>query len=379
MAIGIGRRLFISGLGAAAVAWPLASRAQQVGRVPTVGVLWHAGSAEQEQPYFAALLEGFHDLGYIEGKNIRLEHRFPNESPERFKTMAAELASAKVDVMVTVGNPTAPYAKNATSTIPIVFLFVSDPVGAKLVDSLARPGGNATGLSNFATDLTAKRIEFLKEIIPGLSHVGLLVNPSEPSSRQYVDEGKAAAAALALAVHTFEARSLDELEPAFDAMTKAGVQALTLGPGGLLYQGRAIIDRLAIAHRLPTCAWSRETLVSGALMSYGPDQVAIARHAAVYVDKLIKGAKPADLPVELPTSFQLLINLKTAKALDLNVPELFLVRADALPVRTDDILLHPNKEAPGQSRRFVGSEKAASFSPSNGGCLSGATRPWWFC
>ncbi len=328
MAVDIGRREFVAALGGAAGVWPLAARAQQVGRIPTIGVLWHAGSAEQEQPYFGALLEGFKDLGYVEGKNIKLEHRFPNETPERFKSMAAELVSLKVDVLVTVGNPTARYAKDATSTIPIVFLFVSDPVGANLVDSLARPGGNATGLSNFATDLTAKRIEFLKEIVSGLSHVGLLVNPSEPSSRQYVDEGKAAAAALALAVQTFEARSLDELEPAFDAMTKGSVQAVTFGPGGLLFQGRAIIDRLAIARRLPTCVWSKETLESGALMSYGPDQIAMARHAAVYVDKIIKGAKPADLPVELPTSFRLLINLKTAKALDITIPESFLVRAD---------------------------------------------------
>ena len=328
MAIDIGRREFISALGGVVVTWPLAVHAQQVGRIPTVGVLWHAGSAEQEQPYFGALLEGFKDLGYVEGKNIRLEHRFPNETPERFKSMAAELVSLKVDVLVTVGNPTAPYAKDATSTIPIVFLFVSDPVRAKLVDSLARPGGNATGLSNFATDLTAKRIEFLKEIVPGLSRVGLLVNPSEPSSNQYVDEGKAAAAALALAVQTFEVRSLEELEPAFAAMVKGGVQAGTFGPGGLLFQGRVVIDRLAIAHRLPICVWSRETLVSGALMSYGPDQVAIARSVAVYVDNILKGAKPAELPVQQPTKFQLLINLKTAKTLGLTIPESFLVRAD---------------------------------------------------
>jgi putative tryptophan/tyrosine transport system substrate-binding protein len=328
MAFGIGRREFISAIGGAAVMWPLAARAQQVDRIPRVGVLWHAGSAEQEQPYFGALLEGFKDLGYVEGKNIRLEHRFPNETPERFKSMAAELVSLKVDVLVTVGNPTAPYAKDSTSTIPIVFVFVSDPVGAKLVDSLARPGGNATGLSNFATDLIAKRIELLKEIVPGLSHVGLLVNPGEPSSRQYVGEGKAAAAALALAVQIFEAHSLDELEPAFDAMVKGGVQAVTFGPGGLLFQGRAVIDRLATARHLPTCVWSRETVESGALASYGPDQVAMARHVAVYVDKILKGAKPAELPVEQPTKFQLLINLKTAKALDLTIPESFLVRAD---------------------------------------------------
>jgi putative ABC transport system substrate-binding protein len=322
------RRDFIALIGGAALSCPLAARAQHAAGIPTVGVLWHAGNAGEEQPYFDALIRGFEDLGYVEGRNIRFEHRFPNETPDRFRDMAAELVGLKVDVIVTVGNITAPYAKNATATIPIVFLFVADPVGLKLVDSLNRPGGNITGLSILATDLTGKRFELLRDIVPHLSRVALLLNPAEPSSGQYRKEAQAAAAALGLTVLTFEMRSLGEMETIFDQMAQAGVQALTLGPGGLIFQGRTVLQKLALAHGLPTCGWSRETLVSGLLISYGPDQVEMAHHAPVYVDKILRGAKPADLPVEQPTRFQLLVNLKTAKALNISIPGSFLLRAD---------------------------------------------------
>jgi putative ABC transport system substrate-binding protein len=322
------RREFIALVGGAA-AWPLAAHAQQQVRNPRVGVLWHAGSAEEEGAYFKALLEGFNGLGYVEGRNITLEHRFPNETPDRFRSMAAELVSSKVDVLVSVGVLASPYAKSATTTIPVVFTLVADPVGTKLVDSLARPGGNATGLSLIAVDLIGKRMQFLKEIDPELSRIALLVNPNEqPTSRLYIGESQAAAAKLGLTVQTFEARSIAELEPAFVAMANAGMRALTVGASGMLYQGRAIVAKLAIARRLPICVWSRETLEAGALMSYGADQVAIMRRTAVYVDKILKGAKPADLPVEQPTRLQLLVNLKTAKALDINVPATLLAQAD---------------------------------------------------
>ena len=228
MVINIARRKFIAALGGTALAWPLVASAQQAAAMPTVGVLWHAGNPSEEQPYFDALIRGFKDLGYVEGRNIRFEHRFPNETPERFRDMAAELAALKVNVIVTVGNITAPYAKNATTTIPIVFLFVADPVGLKLVDSLARPGGNITGLSILATDLTAKRFELLRDIVPQLSRVGLLFNPAEPSAAQYLKEGQAAAATLGLTVLPFELRSLGEMESVFDSMAHAGVQALSL-------------------------------------------------------------------------------------------------------------------------------------------------------
>jgi putative tryptophan/tyrosine transport system substrate-binding protein len=324
---GIRRREFISLLGGAA-GWPFAARAQQATAIPTVGVLWHAGNPGEEQPYFDALIRGFKDLGYVEGRNIKFEHRFPNETPDHFRDMAAELVALKVNVIVTVGNITAPYAKNATVRIPIVFLFVADPVGLKLVDSLARPGGNITGQSLLGTDLTAKRFELLRDIVPQLSRVALLLNPAEPSAGQYLKEGQAAAAALGLTVLSFELRSLGEMESVFERMAQAGVQALTLGPGGLLFQGRNGLQKLALAHSMPTCGWSRETLVSGLLLSYGPDQVEMAHHAPVFVDKILHGVKPADLPVEQPTRFQLIVNQKTAKALNLSIPESILLRAD---------------------------------------------------
>src|SRR4030095_2996706 len=226
------------------------------------------------------------DVGYDEGRNIRFEHRFPNEIPDRFRQMAAELVALKVAVIVTVGNVTAQYAKEATSSIPIVFLFVADPVGLKLVSSLARPGGNVTGQTLLGTDLNAKRFELLRELVPQLARVAFLFNPAEPSAATYLKEGHAAAAALSLTVMPFELRSLDEMQGIFERMTQTGVQALVLGPGGLLFQGRSNIARLALVHGIPTCGWSRETLIPGLLLSYGPDQVEMVRRSPTLVDKI---------------------------------------------------------------------------------------------
>jgi len=324
----IGRRDFITLLGGAAAAWPLTAGAQQARKTPRIGVLWHAGSAEEEGPYFTSLLQGFRDLGYVEGKTITFEHRFPNEIPDRFKSMAAELASLHVDVLVSVGNVASPYAKNATTTIPVVFVIVPDPVGTKLVENFARPGGNVTGLSTYASDVVGRRLQLLKEIIPGLSRVAQLVNPNSPASRLHIELTQAAAAELGLTVQRFEARSLDELEPTVDAMARAGMQAITVNPEGLAFQGRAIIPKLALSRRLALCAYSRETFEPGALMSYGVDQRAICRRAAVYVDKILRGTKPGELPVEGPTTFEFLINRKTAKQLGFDVPPTLLARAD---------------------------------------------------
>jgi putative ABC transport system substrate-binding protein len=212
------RREFITLLGGAAAAWPLVARAQERRRIPKVGVLWHAASAEEEGALFSALVEGFRTLGYIDGQNIILEHRFPNELPERFRSMAAELVSLNVDVLVSSGNNAASYAKNATATIPLVAIFISDPVGTKLVDSLARPGGNVTGLSFFTSELIGKRLQFLKETIPNLSRVAQLVNPLAQISRLYTDLTQTAAVQLGLTVERFEARSRGELGSAFEAM-----------------------------------------------------------------------------------------------------------------------------------------------------------------
>jgi putative tryptophan/tyrosine transport system substrate-binding protein len=324
------RREFITALGGAAVtsAWPIAARAQQPRKIPRIGVLWHAGSAEEEGPYFKGLIEGLTNLGYIDGRNVIMEHRFPNETPALFRSMASELVSSKVDILIGVGSQTAPYVKSATTTIPIIFVFSPDPVGTKLVSSLAQPGGNATGLTNFAADLIGKRLQYLKDTVPELSRVALLVNPATQVARLYIDVTQAAAAKLNLINYVFEAKAHNELEQTFDRMTQSGMQAVTINSEGLAFQHKEFIAKLAIARRLPLSVWSRETLQAGALMSYGPDQVAICRRAAVFVDKILRGAHPAELPVEEPTKIEFLINLKTAKALGLTVPPKLLYTAD---------------------------------------------------
>jgi len=324
----VGRRQFITLLSGAAAAWPLAARAQQPRKVPRIGVLWHAGSAEEEASNFTALVKGFSDLGYVEGRNIILEHRFPNEMPERFRSMAAELVASGIDVLIGVGANAAPYAKNATTTVPVVFVLVSDPIGSGLVKSLARPEGNVTGVSNYAADLIGKRLELFKEITSGLSRVALLVNANAQISSAYIDAFKAATANLGLFGGTYPWRSPDDLVPAFDAMKQADIRGLITCPDGLAFTYRNLIARLAIERRLPLSSWSRETLMAGALMSYGADNDAICQRAAAQVDKILKGTKPSELPVEQPTKFVFLINLKTVKAIGLDVSPLLLARAD---------------------------------------------------
>ena len=300
----------------------------QTGRIPRIGILWHAGSAEEEGAYYTGLRQGFRDLGYVEGRNIHFDHRFPNEMPERFRSMIAELVALKVDVLVTVGTQTAPYARDATTSIPVVFIFVPDPVGSRFVESLARPGRNMTGLSQFGADIVLKRLQFLKDIVPHLSRVALLVNPNTEVAPLYRRITEIAAAELGLENRTFEARSLPELEQAFDAMVNVGVQAVTINGEGLAYQQRANIAKMALARRLPLAVWSKETFEAGALISYGADQVAMCRRGPVFVDKILKGAKPGDLPVEQPAKLEFFVNLKTAKALGLTIPQSLLMRAD---------------------------------------------------
>jgi putative ABC transport system substrate-binding protein len=325
------RRDFITLVGGAAVAWPLAARAQEAaqeaGKIPRIGVLWRAGSAEAEGSNFKSLVKGFDDLDYVEGRNIKLEHRFANDMPDRFKSMAAELASSNVDVLMGVGNNASSYVKDATTTIPVVFVIVPDPVGSKLVDSLAQPGGNVTGLSSSSPALYEKRLALLKEVIPALARVGVLVNVNDQISRLYVDATEAAAAGLGLTVQTFEWHSVNDLGPAFDAMKRAAVQALTSSPDGSAHAHRALIAQIALARGLPLVAWSKDALKAGALMSYAADQDAICHQSAVYVDKILKGATPGALPVEQPTKFELRINPRTAKGLGLTVPEALLKSA----------------------------------------------------
>jgi ABC-type uncharacterized transport system substrate-binding protein len=312
------RRDFIALIGAA-VAAPAVVRAQQAKKLPTVAYLWHAGNPKEESPYYEAWIDGFARLGYVDGQNIRLLHRFPNEIPANFRSMAAELVSLNVDVLMG-GSLGSSYFRDITTTIPIVFMFVPDPVGMKLVESFARPGGNITGLSNFGREIAGKRLQLLQELVPGLKRVGLLTNPDLQTNRVYIEVMGEAARQLGLNFGTFDARSAAEIEPAFDAMAKAGVQAMTPVQGGTAFQARAVIPKLALERKIAMCAYSKETFEFGALVSYGPDHVEMCRRSAVFADKILKGAKPADLPVEQPSSFEFLINLKTAKALGLEVP-----------------------------------------------------------
>jgi putative ABC transport system substrate-binding protein len=321
------RREFIKLLGSTAAMWPRLARAQGPPRIPKVGVLWHAANIEEETPYYQSLVEGFRKLGYVDGQNITLEHRFPNEVPELFGKMAAELVSLECDVLVGAG-AAGPHLKKATKTIPIVFMFLPDPIGADLVESIARPGGNATGLSNFSVQLSAKRVQYLKEIVPSATRVGLLINPNVKISSLYVQEAREIAIMLGVDTQSFEVRSLRDFEPAFDAMAKAGMHGVVANGESLIFQARKVIANLALARNLPSCGYVRELLEAGGLISYGVDQRAMARRAAGYVDRILKGEKPAEMPVEQPTTFEFLINLKTAKALGLMVPPTLLARAD---------------------------------------------------
>jgi putative ABC transport system substrate-binding protein len=323
------RREFITFLGGAAAAWPLAARGQTRVKIPRIGVLWHAGSAEEEAIYLDAVRQGLSDFGYVEGQNIILENRFPAENPERFVSLAAELAALNVNVLVAINRIAALAAQRATTTIPIVFVAVPDPVGSKLVASFAHPGGNITGLSNFAHDLTAKRVEFLKTTVPNVSRVALLVNPNDrDSAKIYLEEGRTAAEKLGLILLPIEIRTRDDLVPAFSKMGDDQIDGVVEAQDGLFFVTRKDIADLAMARRLPLLVFSRETAEAGALASYGPSNSAIFRRAGYYIDKILKGAKPADLPVEQPTKFEFIINLKTAKALGLTVPPTLLTTAD---------------------------------------------------
>jgi len=303
--------------------------AQQTTKLPRLGILWHAANAEQEKPYLEALLLGLQQLGYTDGKTIELVHRFPDDVPERFAAMAAELIALKSDVLVGAGPNASLALKNATQKISVVFTLSPDPVASQLVSNLRRPGGNVTGLTNFGFQLGAKRLEYLKDTFPKLARVGLLVNPNAQVTRQYVQESQDGAAQLKLSAQPFEARTIEEIEPALDAMVKARMQAaVVMSGGGIFFSARDRVAQMAIARRLPLMVYSRETFEGGALMSYGPDQAAIFKRAASYVDKILKGTKTGDIPVENPTQFELLINLKTAKAIGVRIPQSILARAE---------------------------------------------------
>jgi putative ABC transport system substrate-binding protein len=323
------RREFFGVLGGVAVACSRSASAQQATKLHKIGVLWHGANADQEAIYLAALRQGLNDVGYVEGQNIVLEMRFPAEQYDRFFALAAELAKENPEVLVSAAGIAAVACHRATTTIPIVAVNVPDPVGRKLVVSLNHPGGNLTGLSNMAVELTRKRIELAKEVIKDLSRLALLVNTSdEIGSRAYIAEGEAAGPRLGVTVVPVGVREANDLEGAISKISSEGFQAIAVTHDGLFYVQRNRLAELALEKRLPTIAFASEQWEAGMLATYGPHVPSLYRRAGAFVDKILKGANPADLPVEQPTKFELLINNRTAKAIGITVPPGILTRAD---------------------------------------------------
>jgi len=323
------RREFITLLGGTVATWPLAVRAQQpAGRVYRVGYLAIA-SREQQIHLRKAFEEGLRSLGYRVGENVVIEYRFANGQLERLPALAADLVRLGVDVIVS-GNPSNTVAAmKVTTTIPIVMTNSSDPVGAGLVASLARPGGNVTGFSSDTGDeINGKRLELLKDTLPNLSRVGILWNPDFARNQSRLTSMREATQALGLTLVPAEARGPDALEQAFATMVRERAQVLVVLSDGVLFNFRGQIGVMALRDRLPAISAVREYAEAGLLLTYGPDLQDLNRRSAVFVDKIFKGAKPADLPVEQPTKFELVVNLKTAKALGVEVPTSLLQRAD---------------------------------------------------
>jgi ABC-type uncharacterized transport system substrate-binding protein len=321
------RREVVTGLVSAAAAWPLAARAQQAGKLPTIGFLG-AGAASDSvwKDWIAAFVQRLRELGWIEGRTVLVEYRWGEGRAERYADIAAEFVRLKVDVIVTSGSAVAA-VKRATSGIPIVFPTANEPVGSGLVASLARPGGNATGLSMQQTDLAGKRLELLREIVPGLRRLGVLISVGNPGAALDSDHVRAAAGALELEVVTREIQLAEEIAPAFEAF-KGRAQAVYVVGDALMSTNRIRINTLALAARLPSMYPNRASVEAGGLVSYGANFPDLYRRAGDYVDKILRGAKPGDLPVEQPTKFELVVNLTTAKALGLEVPPSLLARAD---------------------------------------------------
>jgi putative ABC transport system substrate-binding protein len=317
------RREFIALLGGATAMWPLAARAQPA-RLPTIGFLGSSTPSSWTQ-WTAAFVQRLRELGWIDGRTVAIEYRWAEGRSERFAEIAAEFVRLKVDVIVTNGTPAVIAAKQATSVIPIVFAATGDPLGTGLVASLARPGGNVTGLSLQSGDLASKRLELLREVVPGLSRFAILANAGNPNAALETGEVQAAARRLGLEVVTPDIRRGEDIAPAIEALMDR-VEALYVHP--LVTTNWVGINTLALGARLPTMHAVRENVEAGGLMAYGAHVPDLFRRAGDYTDKILRGAKPADLPVEQPTRFDLVINLTTAKALGLTVPKALLLRAD---------------------------------------------------
>jgi putative ABC transport system substrate-binding protein len=319
------RREFI-GLLSGATALPLAARAQRQGRQPTVGFLG-SSTISNQGPWAAAFVQRLRELGWIEGRTITIEYRWAENRHERLAEIATEFVRLKVDVILAVGTEAALAAKQATAVIPIVFPIAGDPVGNALVESLARPGGNVTGLSNQASDLAAKRLELLREILPTLRRLAVMASASSPNAEVEAGEIHVAARALGLEVVPLPIRRAEDIAVAFETL-KSRADALYIIGDPLMNTNRLRINTFALAAHVPTMYVQREYIAAAGLISYGPNYLDLNRRAGDYVDKILRGAKPADIPVEQPTKFDLVINLITAKALGLDVPATLLARAD---------------------------------------------------
>jgi ABC-type uncharacterized transport system substrate-binding protein len=320
------RREFITLLGGAAAAWPLAARAQVAGKLPTIGFLGPSTPATQSQ-MTAAFQQRLRQLGWNEGRNIAIEVRWAEGRDERYAEIVAEFVRLKVDVILTHGTQAAIAAKQATSVIPIVAAVVGDPVGSGLVASLSRPGGNVTGLSVLSPDVAAKRLELLREVVRSLRRLAILADVGNPVNVSEMHEVQATASALGLEAVAMEIRRAEDIAPSFEAL-KGRADALYVVGNPNIFTNMIRINTLALAARLPTIYIAREYVQAGGLMSYGPSFTDSYRRAADFVDKILRGTKPADIPVEQPIRFDLVVNLTTAKALGLKIPETFLVRAD---------------------------------------------------
>jgi ABC-type uncharacterized transport system substrate-binding protein len=321
------RREFISLLGGAAAAWPVAARAQQPGKLPTIGFLGGTTPSAAGQGV-AAFVQRLRELGWTESRNLAIEYRWAEGRSERFAEIAAEFVRLKVDVIVTAGPPVFA-AKQATSVIPIVFATVADPLGSGLVASLARPRGNVTGLSLTSPELAGKRFELLREAIPGLRRLAIMANADYPPAARELDEVETAARPLGIETIALRIRQAADIAPAFEEL-KGRAEALYVVGESLTSTNQVRINSFALAVRLPTMHTNRGNLETGGLISYGSNFPSHYRRAGDFVDKILRGAKPADIPVEQPTKFDLVINLTTARALGLKIPEAFLLRADEL-------------------------------------------------
>jgi putative tryptophan/tyrosine transport system substrate-binding protein len=321
------RREFITFLGSVAAAWPLAASAQS--KIPRIGFMGNS-TAALEANLVDAFREGLREHGYEEGRNIVIEYRWADGKYDQFPALVAELIAAKVDAIVTAGTPAALAVKRATTTVPLVMVAVGDPVGTGLVSSLARPGDNLTGLSSIAPDLEGKRLQLLREVVPALSHVAMFINSLNPFHVSSMNQARAAAQAMGIKLQLHDIRKSEDLDDAFATIRKERPDALLILADRVFLHNRERMMDFTKEQRLPNVNAYKELVEVGGLMSYGPSYEDMHKRAAIYIDKILKGAKPADLPIEQPSKFTFIVNLKAAKALGVTVPSQLLGLADQL-------------------------------------------------